>query len=190
MIAPRSRPRTMSCITRPRSVTLTSDLSTLLRLGTGQGHGRPKTRQGRSPVPQCARVCTRALTDRVAVTKPHPSVGQAVVVEASKSTMGFATYTQPLLPVLRPVRLRPIGLLPIRLLPVRLLPVRLLPVRLRPVRLRPVRLLPVTLRPVRLLAVTWCCHNRAATLHSACEVAFQHTIIVPDIPDATLKPGE
>src|SRR6516162_6927093 len=150
MIAPRSRPRTMSCITRPRSVTLTSDLSTLLRLGTGQGHGRPKTRQGRSPVPQCARVCTRALTDRVAVTKPHPSVGQAVVVEASKSTMGFATYTQPLLPVLQPVRLR----------------------------------------PVRLLAVTWCCHNRAATLHSACEVAFQHTIIVPDIPDATLKPGE
>jgi len=140
------------------------------------------------------------LTDRVAVTKPHPSVGQAVVVEASKSTLGFATYTQPLLPVLRPVRLRPIRLLPIRLLPirllpvtllpVRLLPVTLLPVRLLPVRLLPVRLLPVTLRPVRLLAVTWCCHNRAATLHSACEVAFQHTIIVPDIPDATLKPGE
>ena len=111
------------------------------------------------------------------------------------STMGFATYTQPLLSVLRPVRLRPIGLLPIRLLPIRLLPIGLLPIRLLPIRLlavtlRPVRLLAVGLLAVGLLAVTWCCHNRAATLRSACEVAFQHTIIVPDIPDATLKPGE
>ena len=101
------------------------------------------------------------------------------------STMGFATYTQPLLSVLRPVRLRPVRLWPVRLWPVRLLPIRLLPIRLLPIRLLPIRLL-----PVRLLAVAWCCHNRAATLRSACEVAFQYTIIVPDIPDATLKPGE
>ena len=106
------------------------------------------------------------------------------------STMGFATYTQPLLSVLRRVRRRPVGLLPVRLLPIGLLPIGLLVVTLLPIGLLPIGLLVVTLLPVRLLAVTWCCHNRAATLRSACEVAFQHTIIVPDIPDATLKPGE
>jgi len=87
----------------------------------------------------------------------HGVVGTALLLTAScsMSTMGPATYTQPLLSVLLAV-----GLLSIRLLAVTLLP------------------------------VAWCCHNRAATLRSACEAAFQNTVIVPDIPDATLKPGE
>ena len=101
------------------------------------------------------------------------------------STMGLATYTQPLLSVLRPVRLLAIRLLTIRLLTIRLLTIRLLAIRLLAIRLLAIRLL-----PVRLLPVTWCCHNRAATVRSACEAAFQYTIVVPDIPDATLKPGE
>jgi hypothetical protein len=58
------------------------------------------------------------------------------------------------------------------------------------VRQLPIRRLAVGLLPIRLLPVAWCCHNRAVTPRSGCEAAFQNTVIVPDIPDATLKPGE
>jgi class 3 adenylate cyclase len=97
---------------------------------------------------------------------------------------------QPLLSVLLAVRRLPVGRLAVGLLAVGLLPIRLLPIRLLPIRLLPIRLLPVMLLAVGRLAVTRCCHNRAATLRAACEVAFDNTVIVPNIPDATLKPSK